>query len=197
MQDVSKDTNVHKKSVGFSLIEIVVAIAIIALLATIAIPTMRGLLPKNEPKILLQNINSITLTALDNAVFSGKLNRVVFDFTLNKIYVEQATEQKDVKGDFIFEKLPTRFATSEIDWDQNKFTIQNFYIDTRDEMRLGMGQTKKEKMWFYVLPEGTAQLVTINLIDLTQSDITEGAEFSFVLNPFTVQFKLYEKFSTP
>lgn len=180
---------------AFSLIELVVVIAIIALLATISLPTLKSFFPKDERKVFLENLNSLTFSALSNAILSHKLTRVTFDFNENKIYLEEETGKKSLSGkENIFERITSKFGNFEIDFPASKFKIQNFFIDTRDEMKLFLEQVKKEKVWFFITSDGIAQNVTLNLIDLINTD---GDQFSFVLNPFTTQFAYYEKFMSP
>lgn len=179
---------------AFSLIELVVVMAIIGLMATIAIPALRSLFPRNERTVFLQNLNAVTTTALSNAVLSSAVTRIVFDFNEHLIYCEEQVDKKTSSTDASFKRLDIRYVSSEIAL-PDMFSVQQFYIDTKDEMRLSVGDVKKDKVWFYVIPEGTSQAVIINMIDNQRSD--EDNQFSFVINPFTCQFTYYEKFTQP
>lgn len=171
------------------------AVAIIALLATIATPSIKSFIPKDERKILLENLNSITATGLSNAILTGKINRVVFDLKNNKIYIQEQTGNKLATGALEYADISSKYASSEISLDTTLFDLKNFYIDSKDEMGTPSDEGVKERLWFYILPEGTCQVVILNFIDNTVTG--EEDQFSFLVNPFTCQFKYYEKFMAP
>lgn len=170
---------------AFSLIELVVVMAIIGLMATVSVPLFRSLFPRDERKLFLEQLNNVTTTAIMNAILSNKITRVVFDLTSHQLLIEEATDKKDVRNQPIFQPLSLISVPTERAYPA-AFTIAQCIIDGRDEMRLQGGDVKKEKIWFYVLPDGITQTVTINIVDNTQSD--DNNQFSFVINPFTGQF---------
>lgn len=178
---------------AFSLIEIMVAIMIMGLIAAVSIPAFRAF--RADPKKdLVQNLNSLSLSALNNAVFSGNTNRVLFDFKKNKIIVEEQLTQKGSDGQVQYEKLSKNLGATEIDFDTAKLAVANFFINGKDEMELSGSEVAKNTVWFFVSPEGVAQNVTINLNEL---EYDSDNQFSLVLNPFTVQFKEDDKHVFP
>ena len=181
----------HKQA--FTLIEIMIVLVIIGLLASITIPNLRSLMKKDERQIFVSNLNSLLSVALDNAVYSEKINRVIFDFINKKVSIEQQTDKKLPSGQMQFEDIDSQYIQSSFDFSKADLEFMNFFIDTKDEM----SQAKKEKVWFYVLPDGTAQPVILNIIDMSEKLSEEERKFSLVLNPFTIQFKKYEKFMQP
>jgi hypothetical protein len=54
---------------------------------------------------------------------------------------------------------------------------------------------KTTRIFFYVIPEGLSQEVTINFIDKKDSIDGRARMIGLVLNPFTVQFKVYDRFA--
>ncbi|OGB84073.1 hypothetical protein A3F66_06150 [candidate division TM6 bacterium RIFCSPHIGHO2_12_FULL_32_22] len=185
----------HKQA--FTFLEIMIGLVIIGLLASITIPNLRSLMKKDEHQIFVSNLNSLLSAALDNAVYSEKINRVIFDFINKKVSIEQQTEKKLPSGQMQFEDIDSQYTQSSFDFAKADLEFINFFIDTKDEMNLSVGQAKKEKVWFYILPDGTAQPVILNIIDMSEQLSEEERKFSLVLNPFTIQFKEYEKFMQP
>ncbi|OGB84245.1 hypothetical protein A3F66_06480 [candidate division TM6 bacterium RIFCSPHIGHO2_12_FULL_32_22] len=178
---------------GFSLIELVIALVILGLLAAITVPTLRTFLAKDDRKTFLTELNSVVSNALETAILSDKMSRVVFDLVNKKVFVEEQSGKKLPGGKLDFVPITERYVQNQFDWSKINFEIKNFYIDTKDEMILSVGQIRKEKVWFYILPDATAQPVILNIIDLNENLSQSESQFSLVLNPFSVQFKMYEK----
>src|SRR3989338_7413699 len=166
---VQKMSGSHKQA--FTFLEIMIGLVIIGLLASIAIPNLRSLMKKDE--------------------------RQIFDSINKKVSIEQQTDKKLPSGQMQFEDIDSQYTQSSFDFTKADLEFINFFIDTKDEMNLSVGQAKKEKVWFYILPDGTAQPVILNIIDMSEQLSEEERKFSLVLNPFTIQFKEYEKFMQP
>lgn len=185
----------HKS--GFTLIELIIGLAILGLLAAVAIPNIKNFIKKDEQQVFFNDLNSLTSNALDNAIISDKTNRIVFDFVNKKIFIEQELDKKLPTGQIGYESISSKYVQAEFDYSKFNFEFKNFFIDTKDEMSLSAGQIKKEKVWFFISSDGTAQPVVINLIEVNENLPENERQFSLVLNPFTVQFKKYEKFMQP
>ncbi len=176
---------------GFTLIEILVAIALIAVLATVLIPNLRPLIPSYERKQMIARLNGITRLAWHNAIVTNKIHKVVFNMDTSKVHIEIAQDAKDDKGEPIFKLLKGAYVTSSMSWPEH-FKIRHFFIEGFDEMSRFGGDRKTGEMWFFIVPEGLAQEVTINMLDT--KDIADGKprKIGLVLNPFTAQFKAHE-----
>ena len=176
---------------GFTLIEILVAIAIIVIMATVLVPNIGRRIPGYERKRMLSQLNALTRFAWHNAVIAHKLHRVVFNIGKNRVHLEVEQDAKDEKGEPLFKPLKQAYISSSMTW-PDRFQIKNFFIEGFDEMRRFGGGRVTTETWFFVVPEGLTQEVTINMIDL--KDVVDGKpkQISLVLNPFTAQFKVYE-----
>lgn len=172
-----KSGSVSGISKGFSLIEIIIAIALIGLMAIVVVPFFKPKGARSQDAFVAA-LNMLTQSAYNNGIVSGKLQRVVFDFKHDNINLEQATGKRDSAGEVQFEPVKLDYMKTSMPIPQNML-IKNFYIKGKDELR-GGGTTKA---WFYIMPDGKGQDVTIVTQDLTTNMI-----FKFVLNPFKVRF---------
>jgi type II secretory pathway pseudopilin PulG len=177
---------------GFTLIEILIAFALIMVLMSIVAPSFRNLLPRREREVFIGKINAITRFAWQRALIERKVHKIVFNFKNSEFWVEEPTgtsklgemEFKRVKGAYFatLAKIPSNIQ------------IKNFIIEGFDEMtRRGAGGT--EESWFFLMPDGLAQTVTINFLDTKQLNVAgKPRQFGLVLNPFNAQFKVYDSF---
>lgn len=172
---------------GFSLIEIMVALTIMALLAAIISPNFRRRQPEYERQQFLGHLNALMRIALQQAVVMQKLHRVYFDFKNKKITVQIKGEGKDQKGEHIFMPIKAPYLHHTLTVPKN-FSIEQFFIEGTDEFK------REGQAWFFIMPEGLAQDVIINIIDKNKAYRDKPKKIGLVLNPFTAQFKVYDSF---
>ncbi len=173
-------------SKGFSLFELIIVIAIIGVLTAVFVPrlTRRGARPIDE---MTSKLNMLMQVAYNNALMTGKIHRVLFDFKKEQIQLEQARAEKDPSGQLQFEPVKSSYLRGFIPW-SDRFDMRNFFVMNKDEL-LGGPTTK---VWFFVMPDGLAQDVVINM-----TDRETNKNYGLVLNPFTVQFTEYDEFQKP
>ncbi len=176
---------------GFTLIEILVAIALIVVLATVLVPNLGKKTPSYKRQARIAQLNGLTRLAWHNAIVTNKIHKIVFNMNKSNVHVEIAQDVKDDNGEPLFKPLKEAYITSSMSWPEH-FKIRNFFIEGFDEMSRFGGGRKTGEMWFFIVPEGLAQEVTINMLDI--NDITSGKprQIGLVLNPFTAQFKVNE-----
>ena len=178
-----------KSRSGFSLLELVVVITILAIVAVAVTPLFRGRESQLRTKDFVAKLNLLMQTSWQQALTSGKVQKVHCYLKNKKIELE---EQKEI-GSKDFVPLVHEFMETSLEIPQN-FFFKNFYIDGADEMRKG----KQERVWFYIAPSGVAQNVIINIIDQNDDlDKNESQQFGLVLNPFSAQFEYYDAFQKP
>ncbi len=176
---------------GFTLIELLIAIAIIGIMAAAVAPYLQFKPPGYERKQFVTRLNSLMQLGWQQAVITGKVHRVVFDFKQKEMTLEKdvSTNPDAKKPNFEPVKGMIADTTFKI---SKAIEIKNFYIEKVDELvRFTGGKTTSS--WFYIIPDGMTQQVTINFND---KDNPEGKplSYSLVLNPFTAQFKEYDEF---
>lgn len=178
-----------KNTFGFTFIELVVVIMIIALVATIAIPNLQQRMPGYQRKQFFTELNSLMTIAWEHALSTNTLHRVLFDFDRRTIKIELEIKDHE-KEKAKFKEITGAYRKTMYQWPET-IEVRQFFIEGVNEMRSG---TKVDKMWIFITPEGLAQDVVINAVDINQhAEIPLG----FVLNPFTAQFTSYETFQKP
>lgn len=169
---------------GFTLLEILVAIALIGVVATIVIPNLGSRRPMQERKQFIARLNALGSFARDSAMITRKIHKIVFSFKDRRVSLEVGPDFTPPKNAYI----STSFSLP------SQLRIRNFVIEGTDEMeQLGGRQTGE--LWFFVVPEGLAQQVTINMID--RDDLLSSGKarpIGLVLNPFSVHFDEYDAF---
>ncbi len=175
---------------GFTFLELIVVIAILGILATIIVPNFRPRNPEYQRKQFIDQFNSLLQIGWQNALATGKVQKIIFN--KKNISLESETEKKSTSGESKFEPIKVRFLKTNLEVPEN-FEIKNLYVGAKDEMKSLI--EGKGKIWFYITPDGLAQNVILNIFENISDSIKY--ELSLVLNPFSVQFKEYDKFQKP
>ncbi len=178
----------HK--LGFTFLELIVVIAILGILATIIVPNFRSRNPEYQRRQFIDQLNSLLQVSWQNALATGKVQKIIFN--KKNISLESATGKKSSSNEEIYKPIQVRFLKTNLEIPDN-FEIKNFYIGKKDEMTSLVGG--KGKIWFYITADGMAQNVILNIVENISENIKQ--ELSLVLNPFSVQFKEYDKFQKP
>jgi type II secretion system protein H len=184
----------HTIKEGFSLIEILVAIMLVGIMATIVVPSFRAKDPRKERRQFFTELNTLTRLAWSYALVTGKVQRLVVDFTKGTLQLQEATDKKDEKGEPVF-VASKGYIQRTVTWPK-QLQIQNFYIEGFDEMER-FGGRPTGTVWFFVTPQGLAQPVTMNIVDTSDRSRGSARPISLVLNPFSAQFKEYATFQKP
>lgn len=178
---------------GFTLIEIMIAIAIIAMVMAVAIPNFRGRSPRYERESFIAQVNGIMQVAWQHTLATNALHRVTFDLKKRRVSIDSAppgAEQK--KGDPEFTVLKSWHAPTSFSWEK-QFKVKQFLIQGFDEMTRSAHRQTQE-VYFFIMPDGITQQITINLLDTKDTIGNKPRKFGLVLNPFSAQFDTYDTF---
>ena len=186
---------IKKTSPAFTLLEILVALAIIAIISMVVVPNFRRTTPMEERKAFITSLNSLVQFAWQQALQQRKVAQVTFDFKKEMVSIGLATNKQDQKGNTVFAPITGAFLNTAISW-PDAYVVRQFFIEGFDEMKRYSGRQAAE-MWFYIIPDGLAQSVIINMVD--EKDIRDGKPLTIglVLNPFMPQFVAYDEFQKP
>jgi len=177
------------KSKGFTLLEILIVIAVIGIIMAITIPNFMGRKPAEERKNNIAELNSLLHFGWQNALEEQKIYKVKFDTKKNIFSLETTTGIQE-KGKPTFKPVPTTYTETSFEWPEN-LEIRQFIIEGNNEFATGA----KDAVWFFIMPDGLSQDIIINFID-SQDPLPDGKmrQIGLVLNPFTIQFKEYDSF---
>ena len=168
------------KNNGFSLLEVVIAITVLAIVAAIVVPRLRnGGMPAHQK--FLQNLNNLTRAAQLSALMTGKVHKIFFDLKQKRAAIEVDSGKLTSSGSPVFEPLAntytkTGFALSD------KLEFDRFAIKGKDLMHKG---AEYKDAWFFITPDGLTQEVTIGI-----GEPDRDRHVTLVINPFTAQFNM-------
>jgi len=179
---------------AFTLIEVMISLAIIAMLAALVLPNLRTRTPRHEREKFVARLGAQVQAAWQHALVTHTLHKVVFDFKKRRVHVAYATKQRDEKGQLRFKTLNNWHGVQPMVWEP-QFKIKQFIIEGFDEMTRFSDRAVAES-FFYVVPDGLTQAVTINFFDTKDTIGRKPRQCSLVLNPFTARFSYYDSFQT-
>lgn len=189
VQAVQKMNGFYRKKNGFTFIELIVAIALIAAMATVVVPNLWRHTPEQERDSFVAKLNSFTGLVWYNALVTGRLHKILIDLNTGRLLAEVQTDQLTSQGDLKFAPMELDYQASELMLDP-RFKLREIYINGRNAL-----DGSNDKFWFYISSDGLAQAVMLNFID-QQSNTSEDSNkniYSLVLNPFSAQFKLSDE----
>lgn len=178
---------------GFTLLEIIIAVAIVALMTVVTVPSLWRRSPEHERKQAIAQLNSFTYHAWHQAMTTGKVHKVLFNFAQKRVELYRETDKKESNGEPIFEPASRLYIAQSFLWPAS-LSIKQFIVEGADMMEKFAGRAS-ETAWFFVIPDGLAQAVTINFVDTKDILFTKKPRsFGLVLNPFSAQFSVYDEF---
>lgn len=182
---------------GFTLVQLVVALALIALVSGIVAPNIFRRMPQYERETFSETLNNLARQTWIRALQTGHVHKITFNLAARTLHVEEKTDVVDHEEKPVFTRVPINFVQSNYQW-PDQFEIQQFYVEGVDEVGRHGSERTMEDVWFFIVPEGMAQEVILNILDTkdTYQNI-EGKEFSLVLNPFRVQFEEFMEYQNP
>lgn len=176
---------------GFSLVEVLIVLFLVGIMAAAIVPNFQGRKPRQEREQFIQRLNSLVRYGWQSAIMTHKLHRVYFDIKRSVIRVEVESEAKDSKGEASFAPMSNTYVNHNLVIPK-QLTIKSFMIEGKEETNRS---SKLDKVWFFIVPEGLTQEVTINMVDTQDQDAqNRPRRIGLVLNPFSAQFKVYDDF---
>lgn len=184
-----------KTRLGFTLVEMLVVIAIIGVLGAIVMPNLSRSTPRYEREEFIARFNALLQYAWQHALMTHRTHQITVDMTKKMIYCLIESDEKDRSGAAVFKPIvnPTHDTTCPM---PDQFVIKQFFIEGFD-MMAKYSNKKSEKVWFYIIAEGLTQDVVLNFIDTKDTYDNKPRHIGLVLNPFSAQFKEYDAFQKP
>jgi type II secretion system protein H len=165
---------------GFTLVELLVVMLIIGLIGSFVAPRLAPRTAKTEKEAFVASLNSLARAGLTQAVTTQKLHQVFWDLEQRKVEIRKHTGEYDRAGDP--ECKPIQLPSVTI---PERFIVKQFSIEGINELA---GNRNTKQVWFYIVPDGIAQQVTVMFID-THEDVSDAEKkLTLELNPFTVRY---------
>lgn len=180
------------KKGGFSLLEMLVVIAIIGVLGTIMVPNIQRSTPRYEREEFIARFNTLLQYGWQQSLVTHNIQRINVDVGKRLITLTAASGEKDSSGELIFKPIINSVYDTECTM-PDQIQIKQFFIEGFD-MMTKHGNRKSASVWFYIVPEGMVQSVVINFVDTKDLQENHPQSVGLILNPFTAQFKAYETF---
>lgn len=180
---------------GFTLLELLITIAIIGLLSAIIVPNIQRTTPRYEREAFVARFNTLMQYGWQQSLVTHNIQRITVDMAKQIITLATATGEKDTAGELIFKPIVDAVEDTEIAI-PDQIQIKQFFIEGFD-MMTKFARSKTATVWFYLVPEGMAQNVVINFLDMHDTRDDQPRPMALVLNPFTAQFKTYDTFQKP
>jgi len=182
---------------GFSLLELMLALALVSVVGMIVAPNFLSRVPRQQRTQFVETLNAVIHEGWMHALETGHVFKVTLNIERRSLSLHEKTEQIDIDGTEIFKSVALQTVAPGYAWPEH-FAVKQLFVQGIDEIAQHTTGNIIEDIWFFIMPEGMAQEVIINMIDAkdTHSAI-DGQEVSLVLNPLRVQFEEYEEFRTP
>ena len=178
---------------GFSLIEILVVITIGALFVAVVIPNVSRFGSYYVREKFIAQCNALMLFAWQQALLTRSVCKVDWNLKARKVsLLLQKEGERDKSGHPLFVAMQTAYTKTTISIPE-QIEIKQFFIEGFDEMTRSASKETAE-MWYFIVPDGLAQAVTINFVDTKNVFENKPRQMSMVLNPFSAQFAVFDAF---
>lgn len=175
---------VPMRSKGFTIIELVIVIVLIGLIASVVIPNLSGPTARAERAAFVADLNSLLYFGWQQALITGTIHLVDFDFSKKAIVLKIAEGFESGKPKS--RQAKAEYRSTDMAWPE-RYELKNFFIE-------GV-QQNANAFYFYIMPDGLAQDIIINFFD-TKDVLADGSprQVGLVLNPFSVRLREYDTF---
>jgi prepilin-type N-terminal cleavage/methylation domain-containing protein len=175
---------------AFGLLELLIVIAIMALLLTIAVPQFSSFIPRYQRTQFFNRLNALVQAGILRSLKNKKFHTITFDLEKKLIILEEWSDTEKTKKPIAHESSLTKPCPI-----PNNIEIKQIFIEKFDEIGKYLGNKKAARVWFFISGEGKTQSVIVNAID--QKNNNNQQAISLVLNTFSGQFELYDSFQKP
>ncbi len=180
-----------------ALLDIILAIAILALISLIALPNIGRLMPGYQRKQFLSTLDNVVQVGWQQALVTQAIHKLLFDLNAGFVTLERATETVNAKGELEYVPAKGNGVSTRCTIPPS-IEIKQFFIEGYDEIARYAGNKNAARIWFFIMPDGFCQQVVINMLDTSTKDSAQGIkQIGLVLNPLTGRFYAYDEFQKP
>ena len=154
-------------------------------MGSVLAPRLAPRTARAERENFVSQLNSVLRAALTQAVITQTLHQIYWNLESRVIEIRKHTGAYDHVGDPICKSVLIPYGAQNVTIPE-RFIVKQFSIEGINELA---GSRSVKEVWFYIVPDGIAQPVTVVFID-THEDVTDAEKkLTLVLNPFTVQYE--------
>jgi prepilin-type N-terminal cleavage/methylation domain-containing protein len=180
---------------AFTLIEIVVVIAIVATIAATTIPRMLQRTPRAEWSTILTDLNDIIFFARQEAITNQTVRRLMFQKSTNTqepdfVVVQEEVDDPDRAGKKIWREVESYYATTKYKFHES-IRLKGFYHNGRRQEEL---EEQRGAGYCHIVPDGLVEDV---IVQLGHKDGANEFFESFVVSPFFGTFSRQEGLVKP
>jgi len=173
------------KRTGFTLIELLVVILIIGVIGSIVAPRLAPRTARAVREQFIAQLNSMLRAALTQTIVTQTLHQIYWDLEHRHVEIRKHTGGYDRAGDPECKTVLIPYGVQQVTIPE-RFIVKQFSIEGVNEVS---GSRALKQVWFYIVPDGVSQQVTIVFAD-THEDVSTGEKkLTLMLNPFTVQYE--------
>jgi prepilin-type N-terminal cleavage/methylation domain-containing protein len=184
----------NKQSLGFTFIELLVVLLIMGIIGSLVMPNLAPRTPKYEREQFIAGLNGLMQTAVNQAMINHTLHQIHVDLKTHRITLRKHNGNYDRQGNPECTPITGGYGAFSVTI-PDYLTFKQFFIEGINEIS-ERGKATQE-LWFFLIPEGLCQQVIINVLDNHDAPDGKPAHVGLVLNPFLVQFKVYDEFQKP
>lgn len=184
-------------SFAFTIFEIIVAVAVIGILATMALPRLTKKSPKSEWSTVLDEVNNVLYYARQEAISNQKTYRLHFqtvrtdqDFVDVEVEEIMPKNTKSRSSKLQYTKVKS-FYFNPLYKFPSEINIEAIYKGKDEQL-----QKNKNHAYCHIIPNGLVEEIIIHL-KRTEPGTEKASKKTFVVSPFFGRFEVHDDFLKP
>jgi len=180
-----------KKNRAFTLIEVMITVAIIGIIAAIGFPRLVRREPRTEWRHVTDEINNLVYFARQESISSKKIYRLAFNAppkAAHTVVVERMEDNPEKPGE-------KHYVPTKSDYFEGMYTFpETIKIHAAYKGRVEQLEANKNKAHCYVIPDGLVEDFLVHLIRIQEG---KESKISLKVLPFFGTFERHDGYLKP